>query len=278
MSHQERLPLDARAGVPVDAHVHFHQIELAGPTLDAAAGNFAAYQAAGPVLSGMLLLAESASERVFEQLQNRDTVAAWSLQAVPGEPESVIALSRHARIVIICGRQIRCADGLEILALGTTRDYADGGSLEATVEQVRADGAVTVLPWGFGKWTGRRGALIQELFRHRDPDSLFAGDNGGRMQILGMPKLLAVAREAGFRLLPGTDPFPFGGDYRRVGSFGFLAMIDPSMAKPWSCLREWLESCPSSPAPYGRALNPLRFGFNQGWIQVHKRMLHGSAR
>lgn len=266
------------AGVPVDAHVHFHRVEYVGPTLDAAAENFAVCRSAGAPLSGVLLLVESARERVFAQLQEMDTIDAWSVQAVPGELQTIMASSASARIAIVCGRQIRCADGLEVLALGTLKEYSDGVPLGATIDLVLGDGAVAVIPWGFGKWTGRRGRLVEEEFRSRDPATLFAGDNGGRMQILGRPKLLQFARDAGFRMLPGSDPFPFSGDYRRVGSFGFLAGNCPDMARPWASLRGWLAGYPDSPEPYGRALSPLRFGFNQGWIQVHNRMLDRSAR
>lgn len=58
MSHGKRLPLDARAGVPVDAHVRFHRIELVSSTLSAAAENFAVCRRDHPLLSGMLLLVE----------------------------------------------------------------------------------------------------------------------------------------------------------------------------------------------------------------------------
>jgi hypothetical protein len=145
------------------------------------------------------------------------------------------------------------------------------------IDLVRSDGALAVVPWGFGKWIGRAGIRIRELFNSQSPESLFAGDNGGRLQILGMPKPLKAARREGFRVLPGTDPFPFGADYRRVGGFGFLAAMEPDLIHPWQSLRSALVGTARAPEPYGRALPPIRFLFNQGWIQVHNRMGLGRA-
>ena len=265
--------------LPVDAHVHFHRSGLVEPTLDAAAANFSRAASGPRGFLGVLLLTEAAGERVFEELAVGATSRGqWRFERVPGEPQTMIARSGDRRIAVVCGRQIRCALGLGAVALGTTACYADGDELEHTVDRIRADGALAVVPWGFGKWIGRAGEVVRTLFDTRPPDSLYAGDNGGRLQILGTPKLLEAAAAAGFRVLPGTDPFPFGADHRRVGAFGFLWSAEPAPARPWSALRAWLEETTDSPPPYGRALGPLRFIFNQGWIQIRNRLRPGDAQ
>lgn len=264
--------------VPVDAHVHFHRLALVGPTLDAAAGNFAACTTDGTPLTGILLLAQSARERVFEQIADAAVVDGWRISTPPSEAQTAMAESGGRRIAVVCGRQIRCELGLEVLALGTTASWPDGQPLVATLERVRADGALAVVPWGLGKWTGEAGRVMRQTLQQGSPDTLFAGDNGGRLQGLGLPGLLREAAARGYRILPGTDPFPFGADYRRVGAFGFRAAIDPRSPAPWTALRDWLGREAGRPEPYGRGLNPLRFVFNQGWIQVVKRMQQGSAR
>ena len=247
-------------------------MELVAPTLDAAAGNFARFGRTSPVFSGALLLAESAKERIFDRIATAGASGSWRLQPVAGEPQTIIADSGMHRILVVCGRQVRCALGLEVIALGTTSDYPEDRELDETLDRVVGDGAVAAVPWGFGKWLGRPGVRVSRLFSRGAQKSIFAGDNGGRLQILKQPALLDVARAAGFGILPGTDPFPFGSDYRRVGAFGFLAGIEPDPSAPWTTLREWLQSCAQSPTAYGRALNPIRFAFNQCGIQVHNRM------
>jgi hypothetical protein len=263
--------------VPVDGHVHFHRMAWVGPTLDAAARNFGRVVQAGPGVSGVLMLVESPSERIFDRLARAGDVDGWHISPVDAEPESLLATRASEAIVIVCGRQVGCADGLEVLALGTRKRYPQGAALPETLARVRADGHIGVVPWGFLKWRGFRAAQVRELMARSSADALFLGDNGGRMEALDTPRLLRDAAQAGFRVLRGTDPFPFGSDYRRVGAFGFLAGIELDPARPWTGLRGWLQDGRNQPVPYGRALGPFRFACNQGWIQVHNRLLRRPA-
>jgi len=252
-------------------------IDLVEPTLEAAAMNFVGLAPRANPIAGMLLLAESARERVFERLDASRAFGQWSIRLVPEEPQTVIASREDREIVIVCGRQIRCANGLEILALGTTAQYPEGCRPMETIARVRSDGATPVFPWGFGKWVGRARGVVSDLFSASPPHEFFAGDNGGRLRLLGVPKQLKAASRNGFLVLPGTDPFPFLNDYRRVGSFGFFADFAPDLAHPWRSLQSWLESKSGCPEPYGHALGVFRFAFNQSWIQLHNRVLRRGA-
>jgi hypothetical protein len=272
----ERQP-KGQPKIPVDAHVHFHRRRFVEPTLDAAAKNFSGLTPPASPLLGMLLLAESTRERVFERLDFSKAPGRWLFRPVPGEPQSVTARREDQEIVIVCGRQIRCANGLEVLALGTTARFPEGRGPVETIAQVRHDGAVPVFPWGFGKWLGRARGVVSDLFSGSPPHTFFAGDNGGRLQVLDLPRPLKVASRHGFRVLPGTDPFPFGSDYRRVGSFGFLADFVPDPIHPWRSFQRWLEDNGGTPEPYGHALGVLRFAYNQAWIQVRNRVLERGA-
>lgn len=201
---------------------------------------------------------------------------AWTFDAAGDEPETLIARQGQAAVVVVCGRQVRSADGLEVLALGTRSTFPDGLSLLETVGAVRQSGALTVVPWGFGKWLGRRGKRVEAALElSMGAEALFVGDNGSRLGLLGAPTLVRASEQRGFRVLPGTDPFPFGGDHRRVGRFGFLADVDPAKAAPWRSLRAWLVGRPSSPVPYGSACGLGRFLFIQVGIQIYNRFRPG---
>jgi hypothetical protein len=258
--------------LPVDGHVHFHRAGRVGPTLDAAAVNFGLVSGRSTGLVGAVLLVEAARENVFARMVEAGELGGWRFTPVAAEPQTLVAQSGDVQIAVVCGRQVRCARGLEVLALGTLARFPEGEPLEVTVDRVEAANALAAVPWGFGKWTGQRGAQVRELFQQRAPESLFVGDNGGRVELLGLPKLVRTARDAGFRVLPGTDPFPFGGDHRRVGGFGFTVQAEPDPRRPWSDLRASLEAGAGSPKAYGRALGPVRFAFNQIWIQAYNRM------
>lgn len=270
-------PLHGNRAVPIDAHVHFHRVEFVERTLDAAAANFGRVTSPSGRFAGLLLLAESAREQVFAELAKRVSCGRWTIRSLPAEPQTVVASLEDNEIAVVCGRQVRCEGGLEVLALGTTTRYPEGEDVGATIERVLHDGTVAVFPWGFGKWMGRARQTVESVFS-ASRKGLFAGDNGGRLQLLGLPAQLRAAGHNGYRVLPGTDPFPFGGDYRRVGSFGFLAHITPEATKPWQSVRDWLNDEQTVPEPYGRALGPFRFVANQSWIQVRNRVVNRRAR
>lgn len=258
--------------VPVDGHVHFHSLNRVALALDAADANFyVAGGGKGAGCSGMLLLTQAAGERVFEDLLERASCGAWMIESVREEPQSLIAQKGERWIGIACGRQVRCDNGLEVTALGTTLEFPDGFPLADTIGRVQTSGAIACLPWGFGKWTGKRGRQIRHSLDGNNGSALAVCDNGSRLQVLGQPQLIREAKRRGFKVLPGTDPFPLGADYQRTGSFGFLA-AEPSRDRPWRDIADWLRTREDSPRPYGKALGPLRFLVNNVGIQLRNRL------
>jgi len=265
----------AEIGLPVDAHVHFYHLRLVEPTLDAALGNLRRVARRAHGLIGVLLLTQARFEHVFEELESLTSIGDWTLRSAAHEAQTLIARRDGAELAIVCGRQIRAEAGLEVLALGTQHTFPEDRPLAATIDAVHDSGALAVLPWGFGKWLGRRGVLVRATLTSEGRDRLFLGDNGGRLALAPTPAIVRGFEQLGFRVLPGTDPFPFGGDFRRVGAFGFLADVaDPGDAS-WSCLREWLIRSPVSPRRFGDACRPARFVFNQIGIQIYNRLAGG---
>ncbi|MEX2150333.1 MAG: hypothetical protein WD793_08950 [Steroidobacteraceae bacterium] len=261
----------------MDAHVHFHDAMRVAPTLDAAAMNLKAAGRRADGLLGVLLLTQAKTERVFEMLLDSPHAGDWQAGPASAESETLIARRGTESIAVVCGRQLRTAEGLEVLALGTRERFPDGLPLADAIASVQDSGAISVLPWGFGKWLGARGRQIENAFSSGAPERLFAGDNGGRIGSLPMPRLIRRAAARGFHVLPGSDPFPFAGDHRRVGAFGFLARTELPESAPWRALRRWLLGSTGSPLPYGRGCNPLRFALNQVGIQLHRRWQRGAA-
>lgn len=255
---------------PVDGHVHFHSRSRVAPTLDAAVEHFRSRTGRSAGLLGALLLTQTSGESVYEWLRDQSSVGAWLLTAVPEEPESLVACRDRVAVAIVCGRQVRADDGIEVLGLGTCEKFADGLPLADAVNLVQRSGAVTVLPWGFGKWFGDRGRRVARLLETLGPGDVFVGDNGNRLAALGPPSLIRMAQRKGFRVLPGTDPFPLSGAHRRVGGFGFWVPIEPPATAPWRTLRNWLMSQKRSPPAFGRAVGPLRFVRDQVGLRLHK--------
>ena len=256
---------------PVDGHVHFHALNRVEPTLDAAAVHFQAQGGRTEGLLGALLLTQTSGERVFESLQAQRSAGAWTIAPASDEPESLIARRGQVAVAIVCGRQVRAADGLEVLGLGTCQTYPDGLPFTESVNRVHDSGALTVLPWGFGKWVGERGRRVERVLDTHGPGEVFLGDNGNRLAALGLPKLIRTGQQKGFRVLPGTDPFPLARGPMRVGSFGFCTAIEPPATAPWRALRHWLVAQASSPPAFGNAVGPLRFVLDQVGLRLHKK-------
>lgn len=244
----------------VDAHVHLHPCFAPEAFLDAAARNVAAAAAAEGLpgdASGALMLAEQAGVDAFGALAAGPPPAGWTV----GPTAEVVSLraTRPGRppLILIAGRQLVSAEGLEVLALGTRQTWPEGRPAAALSEAALQAGALVVLPWGFGKWWGRRGALARRLLA-ADP-RLCAGDNGGRPAGLPRPRGLVLAARAGRPVLPGTDPLPLAAEVGKAGRFGFVvpAGLDPE--RPFASLAAWLAGRRGPPRAYGRLERPTTF-------------------
>lgn len=200
-----------------DTHVHLHARFETGAFFDAAAANFAAAGAAPE--RGVLCLTECFGMTAFRGLRELGQAGAWSFGGW-GDHGLWARRDDGAAVGVIAGRQVRCGDGLEVLGLGRDFELPDGGGLRETVDAVRATGALTVVPYGVGKWTGRRGRAVRDLIDHGPADVAF-GDNAGRIGF-GEPLLLARARAAGRTVLAGSDPLNLGGKHRCAGKWGVV--------------------------------------------------------
>ena len=264
--------------VLVDAHAHLHPVFELPDFLAAAATNVARgargrHESNAPVV-GVLLLAESAGEEAFARLCSAagSVVGGWSVQAT-AEPESLlIRQSGRPALIAIAGRQIVTSEGVEVLGLLSARPFSDGALLPETLAEIRSAGAVPVLPWGFGKWTLRRGALVESVIRSAAGD-LFVGDNGGRPGAWRTPHLLEEARRLSVPILAGSDPLPFRDQQRRIAAYGFFADVDLDERQPAQCLRTWLRGLVGQPPVYGHLESLGRFGWNQARMQWRKRVV-----
>ena len=245
--------------------------------LDSAAANFerAVVQLGLTDEPGLvLLLCDDSRYSVFASLQAKARTGTieggWTLEAAR-EEDAVAARKAGGSTIHICaGRQIRTADGLEVLAVCTDEELPDGRCTRETLDLVHATRGIPVIPWGFGKWVGRRGRIVSELFDDRSHEVLLAGDNGGRAEGSPEPRQFRRARLVGMPILAGSDPLPFPGEERRAGGYGShtLGVFDADNA--CASVREILQKPPSKFETFGRLEQPFRFVRNQVRMQIHK--------
>jgi hypothetical protein len=270
----------------VDAHVHLHPCFDVPSFLNHAAQNVRLAAAQWGIRSGeigCLMLTESREVDRFENLRRRNAadLGDWELRTT-AEACSLIA-DRHAaaggtdRLILIAGRQIATAERLEVLALATREQFPDGISIRDTIGRVLDCGAVCVLPWGFGKWTGRRGRLIEDLIQSDLADQVFLGDNAGRLIYSLRPRHFKMAKAKGVILLPGTDPFPWRRDVSKPGAYGFVLRGDVDLNAPARQLKNFLSQLDSQPPTYGKRSGLFSFLASQAFIQLSRRRVRARA-
>jgi hypothetical protein len=248
------------AALLVDGHVHFHRCFTWKTFLDGASANFAAARRQLQVPGdspGCLLFTETAgvdSHRALVSEPGLVGTIGWDLET--RDDNLSLVLRRGGDIImIVAGRQIVTAERLEVLAPGCADTVADGQPLRDVMRQVSASGAVPVIPWGFGKWSGRRGRLIHALLKRSDSPGFCLGDNGGRSRILGRPSLFDAAERRGLAVLGGSDPLPLATQVARAGSYGFVLPEWRDASRPAGAITERIRGLTRSPAAFGELIS-----------------------
>ncbi|MFA9479104.1 hypothetical protein ACERK3_12500 [Phycisphaerales bacterium AB-hyl4] len=248
----------------IDAHVHLHPRFDLPVMFDHAAVNIARAAARlhlPPQPLGILMLTESLNVDRFAELSRRlgQRLGRWHVH--PRDENESLQLVRDTgqQLTLIAGRQIVTRERLEVLALGTRRRFDDHQPIEDIIHQLKRTTALTVIPWGFGKWTGKRGQTLRQLLQSPLADGLFLGDNAGRPQHTPTPSLFHLARQHAVRLLPGTDPLPLPRQQHRAGRFGFILPIPPDNTRPFHTLHHLLHHHLAQPRIFGRRDGYLAF-------------------
>lgn len=236
--------------VLIDAHVHLHTVAGAMEALQVATDRLAG--ADGQV--GVIMLAER---------EGFDVLDAIRPQLVATDEPEALWHNEHRKLLILAGRQIISAEKLEILALATTARLPDGLPAEKIVAEMDAADAVVVLPWGVGKWLGKRGALVDLLIAAAKPGRLFLGDNGGR------PSLWPVRQfGSGLPVLSGSDPLPLPGWPQGIGSLTSVIEAGLSPDTPAASLKAILRDPATHIGRGGSLAGPIQFVTDQTRLRL----------
>lgn len=276
-------PAAARAGdgaTLVDGHVHLYPRYDRGVFFASAVANFraAARECRLPAATpGCLLLTETPDVHAFAELRASAAGAApsrggeWTPSPTAESCSLLLERGGAAELVLIAGRQIATRDGLEVLAIGVSAEFPRSLSFEEAIAATRQAGGMPILPWGFGKWWFGRGARVSRALASPERP-LFLGDNGGRLHLLPRPRHFARGHALGIPTLPGSDPLPFDGEERRVGSCGFVLPGPLERSRPAAALRRLLSELSEQPPAFGRLERLPGFMANQLRLQARKRL------
>ena len=189
----------------VDAHVHIHDCFEIEKFFYSAANNFSCARekmGVGNDAVNIMLMTETMAANYFDSLyQLADTKSQQyrgvTLYRTAEDCSLLVMLENGRKLFLIAGRQIVTAERLEVLALGTAQKFQDGEPIIEVIDKVKSLGALVVIPWGFGKWIGRRGKIVSKLLKDYDNRSFFLGDNSGRAAFLPTPQYLAFGQKRG---------------------------------------------------------------------------------
>ena len=258
--------------VLVDSHVHYYHCFGALGFLEAASG---AFRAAAEELHlpaetpGCLLMTETPDVHFFRTLRQRTNVGPWMI-GDGGDEALLIARKNQQSLWIVAGRQIATTERLEVLALGRDREYPCSLALASAIDTAVEAGAIPVIPWGFGKWTGSRAGLVRDVVREAMQGDLFLGDNGGRLALGRRPALFSEAEQRGIAVLPGSDPLPFRHQVNKVGRYGLRVEVEGDSNGPLVGLMTAIRRLSLPVTVYGRLERLFAFCRCQVAMQVRR--------
>ena len=169
--------------------------------------------------------------QLVEATEQNKSFDSWSVSIVDDVNSSLQVDNEGRRLTILPGHQIITAEKLEILIIGLYDKPDDGQPVENLITDYHHE-YLLILPWAVGKWLGRRGRTIDKLLDQYDQYPFYLGDNSGRPGFWRYVPQFDRARQRGIPVLPGSDPLPFGNQFRRIGSSGFWWRDTDTAHKP----------------------------------------------
>ena len=263
--------------VIVDAHVHYHACFDVGTFFDSVVGNSrriafqSDLQEPPPTC---LLFADNAEQHSLRALSEAgSSLSGWVVHRT-AEESSRVAKRDNLCLYLITGRQVITSEGIEVLVLASGDRIPDRLSLDESLSAAFDAEAIVALPWGFGKWWFRRGAIVQKaIVAHAagtDKGELYLGDNSGRAQLYPDPRMFNLARELGMRILPGSDPLPIPDHVSSAGRFGALLQGTFDGQRPARSVKRHLSENKQQPPTCGWRSGLTKFCRDQVLMQARK--------
>ena len=159
----------------VDSHVHFYDCFDMPVFLSSAFSNLrmqAVKINKEACFTGVLLLAETGKNNWFSDL------ASYALNSTTKEIKTqgrikffqtnekcsiLIKSESYGNLFIIDGYQMNTLEGIEVLSLASQERIKRQIPLGELIIEIKRNRGIPVIPWGLGKWTGRRGIILRKF-------------------------------------------------------------------------------------------------------------------
>ena len=266
----------------LDAHVHIYDCYDLEKFFDAASKNFhdqAKLLNIEEKYTGILVLTESCGSDVFSILEkesqkkeniNLASASAWVVKPYIENLKTKYALKLNKdgqNMIVVSGRQIISSEKIELLVLFTKTKYADGRPLNEILEQLNKENCIVVLPWGVGKWLGKRGKLLRKILQKFAGENLAIGDISGRPFFWPLPIHFSIAKQKNIKVISGTDPLPIKNEESKAGKYGSAVEVSDNRDVVSQLIKK-LQSKNNYFMPYGRQESLSKFIINQLRIRL----------
>lgn len=223
----------------------------------------------------VLLLTERYDCSFFQQVRQGTVELSNSvLRLISGEDNEAVFVLQGGKpiLYILAGRQIVTKEGLEVLCLASTHFIEDrkwpAGDV---IKSINDHGGVAAINWAPGKWFFKRGQVVRKSLEQHSPESLLICDTALRTNLWPRPELMKTAEKKGFKIIAGSDPLPFHGEERYVGSYGFAVEGHVDLSKISESVCSILRNRDAKMTCIGRRNSLLTFILRQWKIMNLKR-------
>lgn len=267
--------------VVIDSHVHLYGDVPPLAALTAGAARLLRLAPSAEIAA--LVLCDRRGQDYFSEIcdsmqraGSRLVANEWTL--IPTAESVTFAMTRgqRQRAVVVRGQQIITAEQLEVLAFGHDTVIPDGRSLQRTIDQAESQKARVIIPWGAGKWLGKRGILLRAIVEDAAPSTVCLGDNGGRPWCWQVPHF-SLAEKRNIKVLRGSDPLPVKGDHRRIGTYGSAFHGSLDALSPWRDLSTIIGDEDAAPMPVGNQMGVKGFVLSQSALRMPGRKVADSV-
>lgn len=219
-------PNDERRLVLLDTHAHYHSFCGVSEFFDCAWSNFRSAAASFDEVSNfiaILCLLETRESSRFEEIrdavQEKSAFGPWRIDTVFDGRFLAAEGEGGAKVYVVPGHQIVTNENLEVLIIGPSADVPHERPLTFYLEQYSSSHLV-IIPWGVGKWLGKRGLVLKQAMYQLAQMEYVLGDSSVRPSCWQSVAQFDDAKRLGKHILPGSDPLPVAGQQRKVGIYG----------------------------------------------------------
>jgi hypothetical protein len=267
--------LDMNKLTLIDTHVHYYPFCTFPEYFDAAYSNM---QAAAKQINSflpftsILCLLETQTSHWYQELLGIATstkqIGNWQLESLDSDQLLRLTKNNENELLLVPGKQIITSENLEVLIIGVTDEIPHKIPVKFYIEKY-SDSHLVIIPWGVGKWLGKRGRIVSNLIQQHSNHKFALGDNSGRATAWKYVPQFNQARQTGINILAGSDPLPISGQYKKVASYGSVIIGSLQQHDIASQLREkLLDTRAGNINNYGHLDGVVRFIVSQILLRI----------